>query len=678
MPQQNSDAIRDWTGGVVTSGLKNGQPATTSPHGWNSILTSIGVTGAVPSKRQGIKVVNASNASIFGGAILAQFEYRTVSAGVFTRYHVYVGDDGRIGTIASDPGGSGASTFIAGTIFTGGTVPDADMAKNLLFVVNAVAQKKLRGLVLENFGIARPAAAPGAAVGAAGGMTGTYEIRFTYRNGNTGHESSASDSVGVTVTGQKINLSSVTVSPDSQTTQRRIWIRNTSNQTEFRLATTINDNVTTTLTGLDVNTSLLTVLGPDTTSNEPPPTGTKFVRWFQNRLFVADDSNLYWSSKSDPESFDPENFEPIGEGDGQKITGLFVYSDALFIFKTRSTYVLTGLTPESWRIRPIFTKVGTVSHRSIVEAGGALWWWAEKGPMKWDGNGQPIEVGKLLIGDTIANDAARHLIQGAEDETNKLVVWTYPASGSTRNNRILPLSYRLSAFISDKWDPMDIASLVLVEDNNGTKWLYGGNYNGQMFRFGDAKNDGVPGGTTSGTFVAAGTSVSSITGSGFYTTGVGLAERYVSVEDSGGQLVGRVRITSNTATVLTLASSITGLTIGATYTYYIGGPNFEWDTVEHDSDAPFVKKRYRFGFVQVDATGASIGVDVFTEKQPSSPKRTFTFTATDGSEDSVSKRFSVPAVGKTWQMRVRNRAADVDVSLYDVAMEREFLTSKLG
>jgi hypothetical protein len=434
--------------------------------------------------------------------------------------------------------------------------------------------------------------------------------------------------------GQQLSITNIVVSADTQVTARKIYIRDTTTQTEFRLAATINDNVTTATT-LNLNVSTLIVVGPNTVENDSPTTasstGFKYIAWVNSRMFVATDGLLFYSKKNKPEAFDSTFIgEPIGAEDGQKITGLVGYGENLLIFKTKSVYVLSGTTPESWRIKPIITDLGAVSRRSIVEEDGTLYWWSHKGPVSWDGSGQPTRIGNILLGtDLTWNTSNEGNIQAAVDSTNRLVVWTYPEVGQSRNTAMLPFSYEASAFVASLWDPMHTASLTTVEDATGTRYVYAGNYNGQIFRFSTSyTDDGVPGGTVNGTFVAAGTSFTTITGAGFYTTGQGLTERLVSIEDSNGQLVARARISSNTGTVLTLSAAVTGVTTGATYTYYIGGPNFEWDTTDSDSDKPFNKQRYEWLNLTVGTFGATVSVDLFTDANPTVPKRTFTFTAT--------------------------------------------------
>ena len=102
----------------------------------------------------------------------------------------------------------------------------------------------------------------------------------------------------------------------------------------------------------------------------------------------------------------------------------------------------------------------------------------------------------------------------------------------------------------------------------------------------------------------------------FDTTGQALAERKVTVLDSDNLPVGRrVRVSSNTATVLTLASPVGGLTVGSTYTYIVGGPDWQFDTVWRDTAAPFDKKRLRFIYLLAMLYGRTIYVDVLRNQR---------------------------------------------------------------
>lgn len=679
MAQTIMDSFREFTGGVVTAGLAARQSRSTSPKGWNSVLTNIGYQSATPAKRPGCKTVNPTQVS--ANAVNCQIEYLTYAAGVPTRYHIGILADGDIGYISSDPtAGTGAWTSINATAFatSDGKNVSHTIGKNLLFLVDGTVAKKLRGTTLENFGIERPSTAAVAAAGAAGGMTGTYEVRFTFENGNTNHESSASDtSNAIALTAQKLSLTSVDVSTDAQVTKRNIYIRNTATQVAFRLAGSISDNTTTTAV-LDVDETTLTVLAPNTTQNDPPPSGITSAEWWQSYMVVADQENIYWSQLNKPESFFVDDFEPVGGLDGQKITGLRAFGPVLLIFKERSVYTLSGRTPASFQLKPLFTDIGCLSQLSIVQAGGALYWWSHRGPVRWEGSGYPEPIAELHFGSVTWENSKSSLIQATNDETTSLVMWTYPQSGDTENTRMLAWDYKLNVFASNRWDPMNVASLVQMQDNNGKRWVYYGNYNGQFFRFNDANADGVPSGTVTGTFTAVGTSVNSITSTGFYTTGTALAKRIVTIEDANRQYVGRAEISSNTATVLTLATAITSLVVGGVYTFHVGGPNFEWATPLEDSQKSFQQKRYRTIHLKTGNGGGDIGVDIYTDNDADTPQAYQHFTDDDGEKTTISKRLVASTVGLEWQAMIHNRAANVPVTLYEVSMLSDVLTEKIG
>ena len=695
MAQTLRDAIRAWLGGIVLAGVSNRQIPQTSPNGINSMLTNV-VRGQSCSigKRPGLKTVNLGNDVLTNGAdqaVLAQFDY-TLTDG--NRYHIYYLANGHYGWIASDPGGTGAFTDLGDT-GTGLTIPDFALANDQLFGLNSDGAFKLRGTNSEGWGIESPVGAgtPTLADGGAGVMTGTYEVRVTFYNANNDHESSAGDtSSSLALSGRQLSISNIPTSADTQVTSRKVYIRDITTQTEFRLLTTIANNFATTYTA-NVDVSTLIILGPNTTENDPPPAGARHCAWVNSRMFVAVDSLLYWSKKGDPESFDSTfEGEPINKEDGQNIVALVGFGEDLLIFKEQSVHVLTGTTPESWRIFPLFTNIGAVSRWSIVEVGGVLYWWSHRGPMRWQGSGQPEPIGELLLGNASTSPMSwrrfrQGNIQGAVDTINKLVLWTFPDwNSSLNNNAILPFSYESDAFVASYWNPLDIASLYAVKDTNGDSYVYAGNYNGQIFRFSTSyTNDGVPGGTMSGTLtVASSGTQTSVSGTGFYTTGEGLKGRYVTFEYASGSFaghyMGRSKITSNTSTTLT----IDGISMNAgDYNFYIGGPNFEWDTVDHDSGVPFRQKRYEWLNVAVGPTGADIGVFVFVDQHFSKVgegifDKSYSFNADSSSSKAILKNFRVGKVGTTWRARFYNRVPGTTVRLDEVAMESELLTGKLG
>lgn len=670
MAKKHLESIRNFGSGVINIATPDTLPPTASPRGRNSVIDPITESTAVVRKRNGFSTYNDSNGQAFGAEINNQFEYILTDG---TRYHLLSGATGQLGRIST----SGVYTSSTTGLQTG-TVPSFAVAQDVCYLVNGTDRKKLRGTTLEEFGIEAPASAPTIAAGAAGSYDGTYEARITYYNGNTGAESSAGPtSSAVSITSDHIDVTNIPTSADTQVTARRVYIRNTSTMSQFYLATTINDNVATsvTLTGSD---STLVTIGPDTDSHDRVPATSKYLVWHNNRMFAADNANLYYSRAEEPEAFDAEAIEPINPEDGQKITGLAAVGNMLIIFKERSMWGLFGFGPNEWTLRLISPTVGCTSFRSIVRHKESVYWWSAEGLCRWKGQGEVENLCYLKI-DTSSDVWEFSRLDDvvcASLHTDGRVLVALTENGGTRNTRVLVYNSTLNVWESDGWTGIEPASMAAIVSTSGIKELFIGNYNGQVFKY-TGTQDGVVGGTSSGTFVASGSSISSITGSGFYTTGQGLTDRYVTIQDSSGNLTGHVRISSNNATTLTLASSVT-VTNGATYTYYIGGPNFEWDTPEMDAGVPFIRKRFEFIFVQGEAQSGSNGVIALFGDHSTSVTKNHTFVTTSSGKSTYSLRKRMAFTGLAWKARISSRTPSEPFTIYEIAVRSELLSDNIS
>lgn len=697
MGQVLLDTVDDFANGFITAVEADVLPSTASPRMKNAALTSMASGRAIISKRRGMTVMNGT--AITGSpAVLGMFAFRRRSGTTFTQHHLIVSDGGRLDTLST----SGVLANLSTGLTAGTHFPAFATINNLAFLVNSQDAKKTDGTAVYNFGIAPPGTAPTLAdAGTSGAHNGTYEARVTFYNGNTGHESSAGPTSGtVTVTNKDISWTAIPTSADTQVTARRLYIRNTTTQQNFYLVTTIADNVTTTFTS-DVADTALTVVGPDTDENDQPPTGLVALAAHRSRLFVTDGVDLYYSKEDQVEAFDPDNVEAVNPDDGQRIVALHSAHEVLIVFKQNAMYGLYGDDPQSWVIRLIDPDIGCTSHRSVVTVEGRTYWWSEQGPMVWDGGGPPRSIALDLIAPTISPDVLNYAqlasVCAAPDFIRQRVLFAVPEVGQTRNTVILPFNYRQARW-EGTWDPMDVGALGVAEDANGQPWLFLGNYSGQVFKWWDADHDGVGTGTTSGTFTASGTSVTTVTDSGatFDTTGAGLIERKVTILDTNGRPVGttRPRIISNTGTAFTMASSVTGLTNGATYTYIVGGPDFQVDTYWGAHGYPYHKKRYEFLYVQAKATASTVTVRVdlaFNYDTSAGQTKALTFTsnapdatwdasiwdsATYGTQATVNKRLRVGRTGRVWRARFRNHYPSQSVSIQRLAMQGERMTTK--
>lgn len=703
MGQVVNDILRNFSGGVVTSKPADELDITESPRGRNSALYLVAGQKALVQKRKGASVVNAT--AISGSpSTLGQYAYRKISGTSYTLYHLCVSNNGRLDVMSSAGTPAAADAANPAPFTAGDFLPDFATSNNLAFIVNANGDaKKFTGTAVQNFGIVRPVVGTMALAdsGVAGNPNGIYEGRVTYYNSVTGQESSVSDTTTATVAvvSRKINWTNIPVSADSQVTGRRLYVRNTTTMSNFYLAALVADNTSTTAQTNNTDVSLIT-LGPDTAENNPPPVNARYLATHLSRLFTSDGVSLFYSKVGLPESFDPDNTEAVNANDSDQITGLHASHELLIIFKRTQMYALFGDDPSSWTIRQISADIGCVSHRSIRTIEGITYWWSLKGPIKWDGIGLPEAIGTPKINPTITSDALNYAqfanICAEVDQQNQRVMWAVPETGKTRNTLMLPFNYRLGVWESDGWNPFDVCSLAAVDDANKIPWVMIGSYSGQVFKWWDATNDAVPvQSTTMGTVASATTTTLTDTIATFATVGAGLVDRYVYITDPTNTNTQRLRITSNTVTVLTIDTNtpIFGAITG--YTYVVGGPDFAWDTPWMDAAQPFFKKRYEYLYTQAYSTtgNVSLTINLFLDYDPFTVVKTITFTTTSAGAvwdsslwDAATTSWGYPLtnqgrtrVGKTgryWRARYRNAAPDQDVILAKIGMRAELLTDK--
>ena len=682
--------LNGWPDGVIGATDATLLGGTASPRGLNSVL---GLSlGGKPyaAKRDGLSCINRTQIS---GAtpIIGQYDYYKASSGV--RYHALVSRGGRLDTRATDDTITSRSTALT----SGDYYPDFAVAADLLFIVNGQDRLKFNGSTVTNFGITRPTV--GTLAGAAGGAglhSGTYELRVTFANSSTGHESSASDtaSATVTVTNQEISWSNIPVSADAQVDTRYLYARNTATQTQFfRVGTIANNTATTATTSiLDANA---TTAAPSTTGRNRPPSGAKYLAFHQGRMFVATDTALCWSRPDEPEAFDDLATDGVNSSDGQRITGLVSTKEILLILKEDRVYgIFNGNNPLSWQIRLIDDDYGCTSHRTIVTMDGVTYWWSRHGLCGWAGGDEVINFTDRYYGpietDFSSTEWAR--ASAAKDETNNRLLIALAGTGSTRANRIIPFNTGLQRFEATYWDPLDAASLGTAIDSDGRPSVFLGGYAGQLFQFDSRGNDGVAAGTVEGTWVATAVEPTTLStlldedgaSAALDTTGGALTERYIELLDSRAVSQGRRRITSNTATAATVATAFTGLQIGATYTWRIGGPDFQWDT-------PWVgdwtrRKRYEFLYVLTKGSGFGAAMTVVLNygwaPENSEGQRFFTTTANSATWDqsmwdsahwdgaaAYRNPFRVARTGYVWQARFKNSRPNAAVALIGLVMQ---------
>lgn len=717
----------DWASGIITSMEPDMVPPNGYSRGRNTELSSIGGGRAVVRQRKGFALINSTPVT-GSGEVSGLFQYKKLSDdGLDTEvYNLVASDNGWLDILSLFVPTYGDLTTVDATAFTPrtvyGQVTVFCQANNICYIVNGVDAVKFDGTNVYQIGIERPTTAPTLAVGAAGVHNGTYEGRVTYGNSAVGIESSAGEtSTPVVITNDQINWSAIPISPDPQVDTRYLYLRNTGTMEFFYLAGTVSDNSSTTATTnvLDV---ALTTIGPDEFENDPPIGGNHIV-FHKNRLFLCNLVNILYSKLDNIEAFDPLAFESPYPNDGEHIFGMTSFADMLVIFKEHSMYALIGDDPDFWQIRQLSTDVGIIGPRCLVEVDGMLYWWSNRGPYRWDGQGAPESIGTPFIypsivpggtinagGGRLAQDdvgqisyhrSEAYRLTAGPDIGNHRVLFSVPTidhssphdNTGTRNTIILPFNTRIGKWEADVWDPLDVGPMALWYDDDEAPFVICGGYSGQMYRASAGLVDATQQGTLNGTFVASGTTASVITDltAAFDITGGKLIERKVSVVDSTGALVTvdwRPHITDNTATVLTLSEDIEDLVDGATYTYYIGAPAFDWASGWLDAETPFIKKRYRFAYVHLRSTDiSSLRLDAYTDylqvdgagiDEFDSPASLIVTVDNDDTLSDAATRMRIGQTGQSVMVRIRHYPQAEELWVMKLGILAENLDEKLG
>lgn len=192
------------------------------------------------------------------------------------------------------------------------------------------------------------------------------------------------DALTVDAAWQKVALSSIPTSSDSQVTQRRIY-RSLPGGSTYYLVTTINDNTTTTFTDNIPDTMLGQAMNED---NDPAPLGDA-SEWWDNRLWIVDkDENIAYYSKTDiPDSFDTSSrFVSFRRGNvNEKTTQLKEYKDYLYAFKKTSVSYISKRLDGAYSVRSACKGYGSIAPWAVLEVYGLLCFVSHRGWEQFNG-----------------------------------------------------------------------------------------------------------------------------------------------------------------------------------------------------------------------------------------------------------------------------------------------------
>jgi hypothetical protein len=702
--------FESWTEGCNTSIQPDDLPPNAFPRGRNVALKNLGTGKAVVACRPGFLMftpstlvtstyaINArglfelntwvagtgSTAAHYTPSLIAPVAYSTT--GAIVRY-TWTGDSSSCVTITS-----GAS--ILGTETHWGF----ENVQGLGILGNGLATFMTDGTTIATAGVTRPTLGTATTITSTstGLHNGTYAGRVTFGISSIGFESSASDdtSTTVTVTNASIAWAGLPLSSNPFVDRRYLYVRNTASQANYYRVGTITDNTSTTATtsALDANN---TTIAPSTTVADPPLATCHIFAWFRNRLFASDGRLLYWSGLNKGFGFDSLSSGTFIGTDDQKITSLVIHNDTLLIMKERAVYALVGDAPSSWVIRVAIPDIGSKG-KAFAQAEGSLYWQSERGPMRWTGDGEPVQIGLPFISGTLTTDYGAindTVALIGHDEQNQRILFTFTTLlGEGLGQTTLPYNYRLNRWESDGWDPCIITAwgFTTTPKLSGHRTTLCADNYGKVYQMSQASvgYDGCSltalGMTTRDGTVSVAGGASTVTCTGAFSTSYLLLGHSVSFTDTAGEMVARRYIIAANANTITLNAVVTA---DGTYTqtcaYHIAQTAIEWDSPWTDLGHTFEKKRFEYCYLLFDATTIAIPLLVEMTLDGDDTGTHQTQVSTDPKPTNslihvTPRRVRIGRTGRIWRARITATQAAGEFLLMSVGLRAELLSDKLG
>ena len=422
----------------------------------------------------------------------------------------------------------------------------------------------------------------------------------------------------ISATGKETSTSgTLTTAPSAPFDSYRIY-RTVAGGSDYFL---LGDQTTGTYTDGTVDTALSTPL--DTTIDTISPPALRYIAEYKGVLFVGEGNGLNFTRLPIQITTDADtywlNTDTIKTGAIFPITGLHTTANSLLIFTSNRILELTGFGVDSFRLKTLEEKIGTVSDETIeTDVNGDIIFFAGT-----------AGVYKLNIGRQATDD-----LFGATSAatSSKIIRISSPVLENVFNGVdtqivLSPSDYANShAYYSvdDDLYYLYIGEHCFIYDNSNNTWSHvpGAKFNFSLYR----KSPGLAGqgvltdnlgffynnwttyanAVPSGTVTGSPTSSTSVTlvdsTATFYTTGSGLAGTWV-IKDNGSTLEYR-RITGNSATSLTVESAWTVNPL-TTDTYYIGYIVFDILTKQYNfSKAPRESMAQTFTVAHEKSTSA--------------------------------------------------------------------------
>lgn len=231
----------------------------------------------------------------------------------------------------------------------------------------------------------------------------------------------------------------------------------------------------------------------------------KFLENFGNFLVTAGDPNnlssLWIMQQLAPQIANTYGLTlgqrlDISPDDGQIITGLYYWQSRLFVFKNRSTYVITftGNAVLPFNVDKLQGNIGCLSNWTMQETPKGIVFLSQRGPAICYGSYvDTIPEAKNILNLFDRNDSqalnlsAMQYSTSLNNETKSQIYFGIASTGSSIRDQVLMYDYEKGIF----WPNTGISGnfFTTIGDGNGFPQPYSGDYMGQVFVHDSGRTD---------------------------------------------------------------------------------------------------------------------------------------------------------------------------------------------
>lgn len=204
-----------------------------------------------------------------------------------------------------------------------------------------------------------------------------------------------------------------------------------------------------------------------------------------NIIGNAYESTVFYSEEGEPEGFLIENQISIRTNDGDEITGLKSYNNALVITKNNSIHQVNGTDPDNFVLNQVTDIYGCVNNRAMVIFNDILWMLDRKGIIQY--NGANVQI----VSTKMDNVFARMNYKAAQKEACAIFhkalneVWfCFPVDSSEKNNMIVVFDIITAQWT--KYEGFEPSVIAIAQSSLNKQEAFFGGYSGGIFHFGSS------------------------------------------------------------------------------------------------------------------------------------------------------------------------------------------------